>query len=221
MSYWQNAAAHHSHRHASPIPHWLVHFGVFGIFAVSLLDASVIPLPVPGSTDLLILLLAARHSAAWLLVLAGVSGSVIGGYLTWSAGKKGGETMLEKRVPKRFYAHLSGWVKRHGMASVAVAAVLPPPIPLLPFLLAAGALGVSRKQFLWSLGTARTVRYSLVAWLGVTYGRRVLRLWARYLSGWADVILWVFIGLLVAGIVFGIWKYRHGQHSAHLPVRAS
>ena len=226
MSYLQKAAAqHHLHRHPLPIPHWLIHFGVFGVFVVSVIDASIIPLPLPGSTDLLVLLLAAQHTAPWLLIVAAVSGSVLGGYLTWSAGKKGGEAMLERYVPKRFREGLSRWVKQHGVVSVCTAAVLPPPIPLMPFLLAAGALGVSRKQFLWSFFSARVVRYSLIAWLGATYGRRVLRLWSGYLAGWADVILWVFLGLLIVAIVFGIWKYRHdqraGKASVGLPARAA
>lgn len=221
VSYLQNAAHVHAHRHAMPIPHWLIHFGVFGVFVVSMIDASVIPLPVPGSTDLLLLLLAAHHSSPWLLVLSAVSGSIIGGYITWSAGKKGGETMLERYVPKRFLLPLSNWVKRHGVMSVCVASILPPPIPLLPFLLAAGALGVPRKSFLWSFAAARTVRYGLIAWLGATYGRHVLRLWGRYLAGWGSVILWIFIGLLIAGILFGIWKYRHDQRIARVPVRTA
>jgi membrane protein YqaA with SNARE-associated domain len=195
VSFFQSAAAQHHrlHSHALPIPRWLIHFGVVGVFIVSVIDSSVIPLPLPGSTDLLVLLLSTRHSVTWLLVLAAASGSVLGGYLTWSAGKKGGKAMFARYVPKRFQQRLAGWVKRHGVASVCAAAILPPPIPLLPFLLTAGALGVSRKQFLWSFSIARAVRYSLIAWLGATYGRRVLRLWSQYLAGWADVILWIFL----------------------------
>jgi membrane protein YqaA with SNARE-associated domain len=219
---FQNAATHHYlHRRALPIPGWLIHLGIPGVLVVSAIDASVIPLPLPGSTDLLVLLLAARQSMPWLLVLAAVSGSVLGGYLTWSAGKKGGEAMLERYVPKRFREPLSRWVKRNGVMSVGTAAILPPPIPLMPSLLAAGALGVSRTQFLWSFSIARAVRYSLIAWLGVTYGRHMLRLWSQYLAGWADVILWVFLGLLVAAIVFGVWKYRRDQRSSRVPVTAS
>ena len=221
MSYLQNAVPSHAHRHGLPIPTWLIHFGVFGVFVVSAIDASVIPLPVPGSTDLLLLLLAARHNAPWVLVLSSATGSIIGGYLTWSAGKKGGESMLGRYVPKRFLAPLSSWVKRHAITSICVASILPPPIPLLPFLLAAGALGVQRKPFLWSFAIARTARYSLIVWLGATYGRHVLRLWRHYLAGWSGVILWAFIGLLIAGILFGIWKYRHDRRGVRVPVRAS
>jgi membrane protein YqaA with SNARE-associated domain len=162
VDYLQSTAAH-AHRHRLPIPHWLIHFGVLGVFAVSVVDASVIPLPLPGSTDLLVLLLATQHSALWLLILAAVSGSVLGGYLTWSAGKRGGEARLQRYVPKRFLTPLSGWVKRHGITSVCTASILPPPIPLMPFLLAAGALGVSRRQFLWAFTAARTLWLDCVA----------------------------------------------------------
>jgi membrane protein YqaA with SNARE-associated domain len=218
VSYLQQTVVH-AHRHRLPIPHWLIHFGVLSVFVVSALDASIIPLPVPGSTDLLVLLLATQHNVLWLLILTAVAGSVLGGYLTWSAGKKGGEAALQRYVPRRFLSQLSGWVKQHGITSVCTAALLPPPIPLMPFLLAAGALGVSRRQFLWAFTTARALRYGLIAWLGATYGRAVLHLWSRYFAGWASVILWVFIGLLIAGIAFGIWRYKHDRRRENAMLR--
>jgi membrane protein YqaA with SNARE-associated domain len=191
------------------MPHWLIHLGAVGVFVVSVIDSSIIPLPLPGSTDLLILLLVANRGDPWLLAVAAISGSVIGGYLTWSAGKKGGESMLQHYVPQRFLKPISRWVEKHGVLTVLVASILPPPIPLTPFLLSAGALGIRRNPFLISFGIARTVRYSFLAWLGVAYGRRVIHSWSNYLAGWSAVVVWTFAGLLVAAVVFGILKYRH------------
>ena len=211
-------APHHA-IHKRLIPHWLIHLGLLGVFILSLLDASVIPLPIPGSTDLLILLLTANRGNPWFLVPAAVTGSAIGGYLTWSAGKKGGENVLGRHVPKRFLNPVTRWVKRHGVLTVGVASIAPPPIPLMPFLLAAGALGVPKRSFLVSIIVARGARYSLVAWLGVNYGRRVIHAWSQYSAGWYDTIIWILAGLLVAGVLFGVWKYRHSQRrfasSAH------
>lgn len=190
--------------------HWLLHFGVAGVFGVALLDAAPIPLPIPGSTDILILLLAAHGESPWLLAPVAIVGSLIGGYLTWSAGKNGGEAMLDRYVPARLRSKISTWVRRHGILSVCVAAMLPPPIPLMPFLLAAGALGVGRKQIFIALGIARTVRYGTEAVLGMSYGRLLLSDWERYFSaGWSTVILYSFLGLLTAAIAIGIWRYRH------------
>ena len=84
-------------------------------------------------------------------------------------------------------------------------------------------LGVSRNRFLIGFGIARSARYSLIVWLGVTYGRRVIRAWAQYLAGWSAVVIWSFIGLLIAAVIFGVWKYRHDQRrsGAAAPARAA
>ena len=215
------ALQHAARKHL--IPQWLIHLGAVGVFAVSVIDSSIIPLPLPGSTDLLVLLLAANQGNPWLLAAAAISGSLLGGYLTWSAGKRGGQTMLHRYVPKRFLAPITRWVKRNGMATVSIAAILPPPIPLMPFLLSSGALGVSRRRFLISFGIARSARYCFIVWLGVTYGRRVIRAWAQYLAGWSEVVIWTFVSLLIAAVIFGLWKYRHDQRrlGAGSPARAS
>jgi hypothetical protein len=97
-------------------------------------------------------------------------------------------------------------VERHRILAVFLPALLPPPIPLLPFALASGALGVSRSRFLVVYGAARTLRYSLIAWLGVVYGRHAIRLWSGTLQRWSTPLISVFVGLLIAGTCFGIWK---------------
>jgi membrane protein YqaA with SNARE-associated domain len=198
-------------KHHQLIPSWLLHFGVLGVFGVALIDSSPIPLPVPGSTDALILLLGSHGEMPWLLALSGVAGSVLGGYLTWKTGKKGGEAMLDRYVNQRYRSRIDRWVKGHGLRSVAIAALLPPPIPLLPFLLAAGALGVTRRQLFIALGGARSVRYGIEAALAIIYGRRILHWANKYLAGWSNIILYTFLGLLAAGILFGLWKYKHDQ----------
>jgi hypothetical protein len=45
--------------HRSLMPHWLTHLGALGLFSVAVVDSSPIPLPLPGSTDLLLLWLVA------------------------------------------------------------------------------------------------------------------------------------------------------------------
>jgi membrane protein YqaA with SNARE-associated domain len=207
--------AHPAARHAGSrlIPAWVLHLGVAGVFFVAVLDAAPFPLPIPGSTDILILILSANGAYPWLLAPAAIAGGLVGGYLTWAAGKRGGEKMLDRYAPRRFRSLITSWVKNHGVLSVCLAALLPPPIPLLPFLLAAGALGVTRKQLFIALGIARTLRYGSEAALGAFYGRRILRFWHRDLAQWSPVVLYSFLGILVAAIVFGIWKYRHDQHS--------
>jgi membrane protein YqaA with SNARE-associated domain len=180
-----------------------------GLFAVAVFDSSPIPLPIPGSTDLLLLWLVAHTGEAWLLVLCAVSGSLLGGFSTWHFGRKSGEAALRHYVPARLLERVVSWVEHHPVLAVFLPAILPPPIPLSPFLLASGALGVSRNRFLLVYGAARTLRYSLVAWLAVTYGRRVVRMWSGTLQAWSTPLLWIFCTLMLGGICFGVWKARN------------
>ncbi len=199
--------------------HWLLGMGWIGLFGVSLLDACPIPLPIPGTTDLLLLVLVVHKSSPWLLVPLAVCGSLIGAFLTWSAGKKGGEAALRRYVPARYYDPITRWVKAHGAVAVALAAGLPPPIPLMPFLVAAGALGVPRGRFVAAFTTARSLRYGIVTWLGLIYGRHMVRWWNRYLARYSGTIGWVILALFLAALAWGIWQWR--RSSTHPAVQVA
>jgi len=194
--------------HRTIMPLWLTHLGILGLFAVAVIDSSVIPLPLPGSTDLLLLWLVSNSGNPWLLAPCAVAGSIVGGYTSWAAGRKGGEAALRRHVPARLLRRIVGWVERHRILAVFLPALLPPPIPLLPFALAAGALGVSRKRFLTVYGAARSLRYSLGAWLGVAFGPEIARIWTGTLRAWSTPLLSVFVGLMFVSFLYGVWKLR-------------
>lgn len=194
--------------HHSLMPHWLTHLGAVGLFSVAVVDSSPIPLPLPGSTDLLLLWLVAFGADPWLLAACAIAGSLVGGYATWDLGRRGGEASLRRYLPARLHKKVVQWVDRHRFLAVFLPAVLPPPIPLLPFALAAGALGVSRYRFLATYGAARTLRYSVIAWVGVVYGRHAIHVWSVTLQKWSTPLICVFAGLFIAGTSVGVWKVR-------------
>ena len=195
-----------AHRHL--LPQWAVHLGVAGLFLTSVLDSSIVPLPVPGTTDLFLLWLISHNGNPWLLAAIAIAGALVGGYSSWKIGKKGGEAALQHWIPARILKRIVGWVKRHPVLAVFLPAIMPPPIPLSPFILAAGALGVARTPFLLAFGAARVLRYSFVAWLAVKYGRHIVRMWSGTLEKWSTPLLCVFAAVVVSGIVLGIVKLR-------------
>ncbi len=197
-----------AHPHHSLIPRWLAHLGGVGLFAVAVLDSCILPLPIPGSTDLLLLWLVSHRGDALILVTCATAGSVIGGYTAWASGKRGGEAALQRYGSSPFFRRISTWVRQHSVLAVFVPALLPPPMPMSMFLIAAGALGISRNRFALVFGVARALRYSLVAWLAVTYGRHMVRVWSTTLNKWSGSFLWIFVGLTVCGVVYGLWQFR-------------
>lgn len=210
MSFWAQLPA--AGGQSAPRGHalrWLTHLGLPGLFCVAVFDSCPIPLPIPGSTDLLLLWLVSHRSGKpWLLVLCAVAGGIVGGYLSWQVGRKGGETALKRRLPARFLDPVKKWARSNPFLAVFLPALLPPPVPLTPFVLASGALGVPARRFLTAFGAARALRYLLVAWLGATYGRHVIRLWSRTLDRWSTPILAIFATLIAAGILFAVVKAR-------------
>ncbi len=188
--------------------HRIAHLGAPGVFAVSFVDASIVPLAIPGSTDLLLLWLISRGGNPWLFVSCAVAGSLLGGWTTWRLGKKGGEEAIRRYVPPRLQNRVHTWSQHHPLLVVFLPAILPPPIPLWPFLLAAGAFGATSRRFLITFGAGRTLRYSVVGWLAIRYGRRITKAWSATLEHWSAPILWTFAVLTVAGVAFSIWKLR-------------
>jgi membrane protein YqaA with SNARE-associated domain len=204
---WFSAAAG-----GGKILHLMVSLGLFGVFLVSIVDSSFVPLPLPGVTDIMVILFAAQHANVWLLVAAATAGSALGGLFSYQVGQTGGMAFIEKKTPKRIFKQVTGWMQSHAILAVSVPALLPPPMPLSPFVLAAGALKMSRKKFMWAFTLSRLVRHAFAAWLGVHYGKTVLVIWNKFILRWGTPVLvgiWVAILGSVAFAFWQLWKQSH------------
>jgi membrane protein YqaA with SNARE-associated domain len=200
----QAAAVHRGAR--SPLMHFLLGFGICGVFLVSIVDSSFVPLPLPGITDIMIIVLAAQHSSWFLLILLATAGSALGGWFSYQVGQSGGMAFLERRIPARIFKRVCQWMEDHAILSVALPAILPPPMPLSPFVLAAGALRMSRKKFLTTFTISRCLRHTIAAWLGIHYGRHIVRFWNGLSAKYATpvlIVLWVVIAISCA---FAFWQ---------------
>lgn len=206
------AAAPH---HGNPLIHLLLSFGIVGVLLVSIVDSSFIPLPVPGITDIMVVVLAAQHANLFLLVAAATIGSFLGGYFSYRIGQSGGMAFLERHVPARIFKKVCTWMETHAILSVALPAILPPPMPLSPFVLAAGALHMSRKKFLTTFTLSRLVRHAVAAWLGIHYGRSVLHMWNLFTRKWGVPILITIWTIILVSVGIAFWRlYRTSRQVA-------
>ena len=188
---------------------WLVRLGGPGLVLLGIADNSIIPLT--GSMDVLTLWLAAGHRNLWPYYAAmATAGAVLGGYMTYALGRKGGKEAIEKKLKKSRAEKLFKRFDRWGFSTVAVSALLPPPFPLVPVLLTAGALQYSRRKFLGALAMGRAVRYSLVAGLGSLYARQVTSFFNRYYK----LAVFILIGLAVVGSIFALREYLRSRRNS-------
>jgi membrane protein YqaA with SNARE-associated domain len=183
------AALPEATRHPNPLLHMLLSFGIVGVLLVSIVDSSFVPLPIPGLTDIMVVVLAAQHANLILLVGAATVGSFLGGFFSYQVGQSGGLALLEKHVPPRIFKPVCTWMNGHAIWAVALPAVLPPPMPLSPFVLAAGALNMSRNKFLSTFTVSRLLRHAAAAGIGIYYGPQVVHMWNMFSRKWGTPIL--------------------------------
>jgi membrane protein DedA with SNARE-associated domain len=82
-------------------------------------------------------------------------------------------------------------------------------MPLAPFVLAAGALKMSRRNFMISFTVSRLLRHCAAAAIGIYFGAGVLHLWNMFSRKWGIPILigiWVVILVFVAIALWRLYK---------------
>lgn len=162
-----------------------------------------------------------HHKDWWYYALMATVGALLGGYITYRLARKGGKATLDHRLGSHRAEAIYDRFERWGFGAIFVPALLPPPFPFVPFLLAAGALQYSRQKFLAALALGRSVRYFLLAYLGVLYGRQFQRFFNRY----TKPTLYVLIAFsVIAGVLalVSYLRYRNeGKTAASVPLTAS
>ena len=128
----------------------------------------------------------------------------MGGYVTYRLAEKGGEEPLEKRIGKRRAEKVYKRFKEHGFATVAISALLPPPFPMVPVLMAAGVLQYPRRNFLSALSLGRGIRFLTISFLAHIYGTAII----GWLSQYYKPLLYSLIALAVAGSLGALFYFR-------------
>jgi len=187
----------------------LLAWGPLGVFFLSILDSS--GLPLPAGVDTLLMLMGAQQGARayWWAALA-VVGSIIGNALLFYIGRKSGALYFEKRAHKPSTARFRAWFHHYGLITVFIPAVVPlVPLPLKIFVISAGLLGIRPVAFFAVVTVARTLRYSAMTYLGVQLGANAM----AYLKGHIWVLAAIAAGLFVALYALVKVADRYGRSS--------
>jgi membrane protein YqaA with SNARE-associated domain len=194
---------------AHAVRHWFLTLGGPGLILLGLIDSSVIP--VPGSMNAMTIVLSAHQRTWWpYYAMMATVGSVVGAYLTYRLARNRGEKALNDRLSKRNAKKVVRTFERWGFGAIALPALLPPPMPMVPFVIAAGALQYSPRKFLVAISLGRLARYCILAYLGAVYGRKIFAVVLAH----GEVALLVTIGVCVAAaIILVVLRFKRKREA--------
>ena len=172
-----------------------------GLFLIAYLDSSF--LSFPEVCDALIVLLSVQHPERMVFyALVTTAGSVAGCYSLYRVGRKGGEAFLRKRFNERHVDRALAVFRRHGMLSILVPSLLPPPMPFKIFVLAAGVSRMRDVDFLIAVGIGRALRFFGVGLLALWKGQQAIA-WLHDNAPKVGIALAV---LIVGGAALAVWR---------------
>jgi membrane protein YqaA with SNARE-associated domain len=172
---------------------FLIALGPFGLFAVTLLDSSFVPMP--GSADALMILLTTAHPSFMILyALLATAGSTTGCVILYYVSRRAGSRALRRFSPAK-QKRVKELIDRYDVLAVLVAALLPPPFPFKGFVITAGVFRFSLTRFTIAIMAGRLFRFLLEGFLVIRYGSQAKEILARNYP-------WIGLGLAAAIIAF-------------------
>ena len=143
--------------------------GAPGLFLVALLDSSILSLP--EIADFLVISAVTQHKERLVLYAASATlGSVVGCLVLYYLGLWGGEAVVRKRFHSASVDKTLAASRRHGVMTVLIPSILPPPAPFKIFVLLAGIAEIRVGQFAVAITIGRGARYFAEGLLAYRYG---------------------------------------------------
>lgn len=173
----------------------------------------------PMDVEAAIVILRRHSEIVWLLPFLATAGSMIAAAIAFWIGRKIGKNGLERWISPGVLDSVRYEVRHKGAVALFLPALLPPPFPLLPFVLACGALSVSATRFFIMFASLRLARFSILTALAWFYGRQILTMLQ---TGTFKTVIVVFVLLIVVGTCTTIYRLvttMHRRPSTSLPSR--
>lgn len=155
--------------------------GPWGVFVVSLSDSLLIPLP-QGVDAILVAQAIATPDIAYFAAGLGTLGSLIGSIGLYLFGRRAGQAILSKHLSPHGIRRLRDLMGQWGATLLIPATMTPIPLPMKPFVLAAGIFQMPLLSFSIAIGVARVVRYFGVVYLAMQYGDAALAFAAEHID---------------------------------------
>jgi membrane protein YqaA with SNARE-associated domain len=185
-----------------------------GLFLIAFLDSSF--LSFPEVVDVLMIGLVAKYPQRllWYAVLPTL-GSIAGSYMIYALARRGGEAFLRKRLHERHVDRAFDVFRKYGVLAVVIPSIAPPPVPFKIFILAAGAAGMNRLEFLIAVSIGRGVRYFGEAILAAWYGEAAIKKLEELAHDHGTQIIWGLVLLAALAAFWFVWSRRRNRFDSN------
>jgi len=188
------------------LPVWLAKLvaamGGGGLFIAAFLDSSVLSFPLVQDALVIELSLLRPSRMPYYATMAAL-GSLAGCIWLYWLAKKGGEAYF-RRHTRGAAERIKRWVQSNAFLTAFAPAILPPPCPFKPFILAEGVFQVPLRTFVTALLLGRGLRYFGEGYLAVRYGEAA----TPFLKAHKWELALVAVGLVVLSYVVSRAMFR-------------
>jgi membrane protein DedA with SNARE-associated domain len=193
-------------------------FHRIGSVVLSAVDSSRLFLH-PLDVDTAIVLLRRHSEIVWLFPFLATAVSVMAAAMIFWIGRKIGENGLQHWISSDVLEKVKDKVKNKGAIALLLPALLPPPFPLMPFVLASGALSVSPTRFFTMFAGLRMLRFSVLTALAWFYGRQIIAVFQTrtFRTVVAAVVVLIVVG--TATSIYGLVTNIQGHRTVARPSR--
>ena len=147
--------------------------GVWGLGGLAFVDSGFFP--VPPTMDLVLIgYVASDPSKLLLYSFAAALGSALGSLIPFFIGRAGGELFLLKRINRERYEKLRNRFEKQEFLVIMIPAMVPPPMPLKLFELAAGVFEMKPLLFASAIFTGKLIRFLAFALITRWYGPAIV-----------------------------------------------
>lgn len=186
--------------------------GVWGLGGLAFVDSGLVP--VPPTLDLVLVgYVAAEPGKLLLYTFAAAVGSALGSLIPFYIGRAGGELFLLQRINRERYERLRNRFERQEFLMIMIPAMVPPPMPLKLFELAAGVFEMKPVLFVSAIFLGKFIRFLLFALITRWYGPAIVHTVAATFHehlGLALAVIGLFVLLVALLVVRRMFDRRGG-----------
>ncbi len=172
--------------------------GPWGVLIIAALDSAAVGLPLDPVVAGFVYL---KPHLFWLYTLVAAIGSALGSMLLYAIGYKGGEVLLEKRMPKARFEKIKKSFEDHEFLALMFPAMLPPPTPYKLIVLSAAAFEMDWHKFLLAIFLGRVARFTILSILVILFGEQIVSLITVLVKQHLAVTLATIAGAVLVGAV--------------------